>query len=376
MKIFFISHWGWGLYKSRAEMAKKIKNSFTVNAICPKDEFYKKIIDTYDEFFEWNVNRTESNIRQILSTYNLSKIIKKNQEKNLFHVFTLKSSVLFALTAFLFLRKKRINAIASITGLGYFFGDTLIAKSARTLFRYPLIIIFRNTYKYFVFQNPGDVERLRKYLKIDKNSLKIIEGSGINISSMTTKKVFSTKNIKVIMATRLLREKGIEEYIRIANKVKSKDGSINFFLAGEIDPGNPSSISADQLLQIENNDNINYLGNIENLDTELHKFDIAVLTSYHEGFSRFLLESSYVGLFCLSNYLAGTKAILENELNGKLIHDNDTEKFCHEILNFTKQKVVDENKVEEQRRLIEKNFSLEHVSTEFYNLYNKIQVNE
>ena len=178
------------------------------------------------------------------------------------------------------------------------------------------------------------------------------------------------------MATRLLREKGIEEYIRIANKVKSKDGSINFFLAGEIDPGNPSSISADQLLQIENNDNINYLGNIENLDTELHKFDIAVLTSYHEGFSRFLLESSYVGLFCLSNYLAGTKAILENELNGKLIHDNDTEKFCHEILNFTKQKVVDENKVEEQRRLIEKNFSLEHVSTEFYNLYNKIQVNE
>ena len=80
MKIFFISHWGWGLYKSRAEMAKKIKNSFTVNAICPKDEFYKKIIDTYDEFFEWNVNRTESNIRQILSTYNLSKIIKKNQK--------------------------------------------------------------------------------------------------------------------------------------------------------------------------------------------------------------------------------------------------------------------------------------------------------
>ena len=175
------------------------------------------------------------------------------------------------------------------------------------------------------------------------------------------------------MATRLLKEKGIDEYLAIAKKVRESNNRIDFFLAGEIDKGNPSSIDNNQLVEIMNDENINYLGNVEDLQNKLVDYDIAVTTSYHEGFSRFLLESSYVGLYCLSNYLPGTEAVLKNKLNGKLIKDNNINEFIDEIIKYANKDGIDEDNIMRQRRFIEKEFSIEKVTKEFVGIYSKIE---
>ena len=374
MKIFFISHWGWGLYKSRSQIAKEIRKTYTVSAVCPKDEYYDMLIDSYDNFYEWNIDRTKSNLRQILSTLNLNKILREHLDDNLFHVFTFKSSVLFSLSLTLLRKKKSIHAISSITGLGYFFGNAVIARIARTIFRFPLIAVLSGTYDYYIFQNQTDLNRLKNYLKLDSGILKLIESSGLDTKKIEIKNKFSTKNLKVIMATRLLKEKGIDEYIEIAKKVKEHNKKIDFFLAGDIDKGNPSSIDEEQLVKIINDDDIIYLGNVDDLQNKLLEYDIAVTTSHHEGFSRFLLESSYVGLYCLSNYLPGTKAILKNNLNGKLINNNNVDEFVNEILNYAAKDKIDEDIILEQRRFIIKEFSIEKVTREFVDIYSKIEI--
>lgn len=374
MKIFFISHWGWGLYKSRSQIAKEIRKTYTVSAVCPKDEYYDMLIDSYDNFYEWNIDRTKSNLRQILSTLNLNKILREHLDDNLFHVFTFKSSVLFSLSLTLLRKKKSIHAISSITGLGYFFGNAVIARIARTIFRFPLIAVLSGTYDYYIFQNQTDLNRLKNYLKLDSGILKLIESSGLDTKKIEIKNKFSTKNLKVIMATRLLKEKGIDEYIEIAKKVKEHNKKIDFFLAGDIDKGNPSSIDEEQLVKIINDDDIIYLGNVDDLQNKLLEYDIAVTTSHHEGFSRFLLESSYVGLYCLSNYLPGTKAILENNLNGKLINNNNVDEFVNEIMNYAAKDKIDEDIILEQRRFIKKEFSIEKVTREFVDIYSKIEI--
>ena len=374
MKIFFISHWGWGLYKSRSQIAKEIRKTYTVSAVCPKDEYYDMLVDSYDKFYEWKINRTNSNLRQIISTVNLNKILRENSVGNLFHVFTFKSSVLFSLSLTLVRKKKNIHAISSITGLGYFFGNTTIARLARTIFRLPLRTILSGTYDYYIFQNKTDLNRLKNYLKLNPKNLKLIESSGLETKKIKIKKNFTTENLKVIMATRLLKEKGIDEYIEIAKKVKEQNKKIDFFLAGEIDKGNPSSIDEEQLVEIINDDDIIYLGNVDDLQNKLLEYDIAVTTSYHEGFSRFLLESSYVGLYCLSNYLPGTEAILKNNLNGKLINNNNIDEFVLEIMNYAAKDRIDEDDILEQRRFINKEFSIEKVTQEFVDIYSKIEI--
>ena len=374
MKIFFISHWGWGLYKSRSQIAKEIRKQYTVNAVSPKDEYYEMLIGSYDNFFEWTIDRTKSNLSQILSTVSLNRILKEHLVGNIFHVFTFKSSVLFSLSLTLLRKKKSIHAISSVTGLGYFFGNTVIARTARMILRIPLKAILAKTYDYYIFQNETDLNRLKEYLKLDPKILKVIESSGLDTKKITTKKVFSKENLKVIMATRLLKEKGIDEYLAIAKKVRESNNRIDFFLAGEIDKGNPSSIDENQLIEIMNDENINYLGNVENLQNKLVDYDIAVTTSYHEGFSRFLLESSYVGLYCLSNYLPGTEAVLKNKLNGKLIKDNNINEFIEEIIKFADEDATDEDIILRQRRFIEKEFSIEKVTKEFVGIYSKIDI--
>ena len=125
--------------------------------------------------------------------------------------------------------------------------------------------------------------------------------------------------------------------------------------------------------QIKNNPDINYLGNVEDLQNQLHKYDIAITTSHHEGFSRFLLESSYVGLYCLSNNLPGTEAILKNNLNGKLIDDNNTSEFSKDIIDYAKGNRTDADHVLQQRLFIEEEFSIEKVIEKFIILYSTIE---
>ena len=373
MKIYFISHWGWGLYKSRSEIARDIKEHYEVNAICPKDEFYKKIIDSYDNHYEWGIDRTKSNLTQIYSIFNLNKILKSHLDGNIFHVFTFKSSVLFALSLTSLRRKKATSAIASITGLGYFFGDTKIAIFARSLFRIPLKIILKDTYNYYIFQNMADKTRLQEYLNINEDQLRLIESSGIDTQSIKLKKDFDKKNTDVIMATRLLKEKGVDEFLEIAKRVRKIDKNINFYLAGEVDRGNPSSISKEEMTAIQNNEDISYLGNVENLQNKLYRYDIAVTTSYHEGFSRFLLESSYVGLYCLSNKLPGTEPILKHNLHGRLIDNNNVNDFTDEIIRYSQNDEIDIENVDKQRAFIEREFSINQVTKKFIALYTKIE---
>ena len=258
--------------------------------------------------------------------------------------------------------------------MGYFFGNTKIATIARSILRIPLKIIFSNTYDYYIFQNLDDKERLGKYLGIDEKKRKIIESSGINTKSIKIKKDFSKKNIKVIMATRLLKEKGVSEYYEIAKKVKESNSEITFFLAGEIDKGNPSSMTEDELLNIKDNDDVTYLGNVNNLQNKLYEYDIAIVTSHHEGFSRFLLEASYVGLYCLSNNLPGTESIIKNSSHGKLINNNEVDEFVKLVISYVREYEIEIENITYQRNFIEDSFSVDKVAAKFVELYSKIEL--
>ena len=127
------------------------------------------------------------------------------------------------------------------------------------------------------------------------------------------------------------------------------------------------------MVAIQNNENISYLGNVENLQNKLYEYDIAVTTSYHEGFSRFLLEASYVGLYCLSNKLPGTEPILKNNLHGRLINNNDINDFTEEIIRYSRNHQVDIENIDAQRNFIEREFSVNQVTKKFITLYTKIE---
>ena len=150
---------------------------------------------------------------------------------------------------------------------------------------------------YLIFQNRDNFKKFVNYSNY-KNNSQIISGSGLNTAEFSTKDAFN-ENIKVIFVGRLMREKGIYEYLDIANRFRDKE-NLKFFIAGKPDFGNKSSISEREFHELQNNKNISYLGEID-VQKELANYDLLLQPSYHEGFSRILIESIYAGVYCLAN---------------------------------------------------------------------------
>jgi len=143
-----------------------------------------------------------------------------------------------------------------------------------------------------------------------------------------------------------------------------------------IDIAQSNNLSIDELLNrkelndIKNNSNLKYIGSID-VQNELHNYDISIVMSKYEGFSRILLESLYVGLFCISNDIPGTSYLNEFS-NGCLVKDNNINKF-NEIINSFNDYDFSKLNANKNRMLIENNFSTQIISKKYNEIYDNLK---
>ncbi len=365
LMIVYLSHWDWNLYKSRKDIISNINDKSFV-AICPEGEYSENLIKIYNEYLNWNFKREK--LFDIKGIKNLISILNKLDEGIIVHSFTLKTGIIFSI-ANLF-AKNKIIGILSINGLGYLFSKNIKAKILKSILKLFISKLFNKAFKTIIFQNLDDQKVFTKYSRF-KGKTNLIEGSGIETKNFIKKENYSPNNLKVIFVSRFLRDKGVENYLELASK--NNNPNIYFYIAGDIDLGNPNSLTKLELEKIKNNNNVEYVGNID-VEKELHNYDISVIMSKYEGFSRILLESLYVGLFCLSNDLPGTQ-FLNTFKNGEIIKDNNENKFLKIINNFENYNYTKSN-AEENRDLIINKFSTIEISKKYNEIYNYIKTNE
>ena len=119
--IYYIAHWDWILKNSRSDIAKAV--DFDVTGVAPLKDFKNDLKEDFVEIIDWDYNRKK--LLHIRGVFNLRKLLRTFNNNDIIHIFTLKSLFLY-LFASIFL--KRFKAIASITGLGYLFANTVLAK--------------------------------------------------------------------------------------------------------------------------------------------------------------------------------------------------------------------------------------------------------
>ena len=155
-----------------------------------------------------------------------------------------------------------------------------------------------------------------------------------------------------------------------------KDTELEFYLAGDLDKGNPDSLSDADLNKIKNNNYINYLGHID-INKELFKYDINIIMSMYEGSSRILLESLYIGLICISNNIPGTTALSSKFSNSFFVNDNNIQEFkrnLNEIINNdtfldSTQNEFFGNGADYNRKLINENYTSVKIAAAYNKIY-------
>ena len=324
-KICLVANTSWYLYNFRLGLLNDLKEkNYDLTLVSPEDKYTELLKKKGFKFENWILNQDSINpINEIRSIFFLSFIIKKIKPDAVCN-FTIKAC-LYGTIAAKFANTKRI--LNSITGLGHLFLGEKKRNKLLKFFIYPIYYLILNLKNsYVIFQNISDRESLLKKGIIKDYRSCLIEGSGIDSNFFKSKKKISnvySNPVKLLFPSRLLYEKGIKELIIACNKLWALGFKFQLLLAGSIDSKSRSKIKYKDLKALKGNNNIKFLGHIDDMRELYEEVDIVVLPSWREGLSRALIEAASMEKPIITTDVPGCKDIIEHGKSGILIQEKD-----------------------------------------------------
>ncbi len=242
----------------------------------------------------------------------------RSERPDVVHHFTIKPVIYGSIAA----RLARVPRIVNtITGLGFVFSG-----GAGPLLRKIVEIQYRtaNSCSDFTFFENNDDRTLFTQLKLApvvKTGL--LPGAGVNTERFAPRnpilKPAGTSPLVFLMMGRVLRDKGVYEYIEAARRVKSENPAVRFQLLGKRDEHNPSVVSQAELQSWQDDGTIEYLGELDDVRDAIADADVMVLPSYREGTPRSLLEGAAMGKPIITTDAVGCREVVDQGINGILI---------------------------------------------------------
>ena len=358
---FFISH--------RLPLAKKaVELGYTVFIVSNKLTTIKhKGID----FRTFSIERSSTSIiKNFKSLLELKRIIK-DISPDIIHSVTLKS-ILLSNLVLLFNRKvKKVNAVS---GMGYLFTSNRASIALNGL-KFILRAIIKLGKPHFIFQNLDDLKEFKK-LGL-KESYSIIKGSGVNKDEFDFEPLKTTKNTNITFTGRILKDKGVIDLIKaielLPEHIKS---NITVNLFGKIDKENPAHINEDELKSLLIPNLILWHGHSDNIKKNLIDSDIYCLPSYREGLPKSTIEAMAIGRPIITTTAPGCDDTVKEGFNGYKVNVGDSTNLSKKLQELIQNKKLRIQMGKNSRELFLKNFTLEKVVSQTFELYDKLIVNK
>lgn len=251
--------------------------------------------------------------------------------------------------------------VALVTGLGYaFMGGTsrrqrLLGWTAALLYRWAL----RGAEQVF-FQNPDDhAEFVRWGILPADAPVCLVNGSGVDLAHFA--RVPLATEPTFLMIARLLRDKGVVEYVQAAALVKVRFPSARFVLVGGLDP-NPSGISGEEVAGWVASGVIEHWGELKDVRPALAKCSVYVLPSYREGTPRTVLEAMATGRPIITTDAPGCRETVEQDGNGFLVPVRDVGALAEAMIRLIESPDLVMTMAQRSREIVEDRFDVRKVN--------------
>lgn len=331
-KILLVANTSWYLYNFRLPLARQLRDlGYEVVFVSPLDGYSDRLVAENFRWVELRMNRKSINpLRELVTLFRFCKIYR-SEKPSVCHHFTVKCVLYGTVAAKLVGIKAVVNAI---TGLGHaFIGQGWLHRTTRPLLRlaYQKILTARRVQ--VIFQNGDDYREFSDRRMIIPDKSTIIRGSGVCLQRFTPRPgpLDGSPCPTVLLASRLIKEKGLLEYVEASRQLRTRGVDVRFALAGQIDPGNPSSISESDLEKWRSEGVIDYLGQIEKIEEVLQVATIVVLPSYREGTPRILLEAAAMGKPIIATDVPGCREVVKHDYNGYLVEARNADALASAI---------------------------------------------
>ena len=261
------------------------------------------------------------------------------------------------------------KVVAAISGLGAVF----VAESGPLVWlRHMVKSLYRLALGHgrvtVIFQNPDDRDLLIELGAVKASSTVLICGSGVDLAECPVMPEPAGVPV-VVMAARLLRDKGVLEFVEAARLLRGRGIDGRFLLVGAPDPGNPASPRAEDVQSEVSAGCIEYLGPRTDVPAIFAGANLVVLPSYREGLPKVLAEASACARAVVTTDVPGCRdAIVVNE-TGLLVPVRDPVALAGAIGELLADPVRRRQMGLAGRRLAEQKFSVTQVVSAHLAIY-------
>lgn len=366
-KLLFVVNVDWFFASHRMPIAVvAFKEGYEVHVACgitDKKEYLESLGLIVHPL---NLSRGSTGIGQEFKSFRDIFKVLKVVNPDIVHFVTIKPVLYGGIASRLLMMKNRVFAIS---GMGYVFTSDSRKTSILRFFITQLykIALGGKTSKVIV-QNTDDRDILTRFNVIDESQEILIRGSGVSLETHSYEKEPDGVPI-VVMASRLLKDKGVMEFVEAAKVLQKKGVLGKFKLYGDIDVHNPASLNRNDVNKIKKEGIVEVHGHTDDIAEVFSVSHIVVLPSYREGLPKVLIEAAACGRAVVTTNVPGCRDAIEENKTGLLVKAKDSHSLAEAIEKLLYDKELREKMGLAGRRLAEEEFSINKVIDIHLNIY-------
>ncbi len=363
-KILFVVNVDWFFVSHRLPLAiEALERGYEVSLACEITDRQEYLENLGIHVYPLKISRSKigivSELQALISIY---KVLKE-LNPDIAHFITIKPVIYGGIASHLLSHKKKVF---SISGLGFvFIQEGIKASLTKKIIKFFYSIALSGKNSHIIVQNPNDKEIIHSICNMP---ITTIRGSGVNLNEYDCRGN-NESTITVVMACRLLKDKGVFEFLKAAKILDKKAYKVNFELYGDIDKYNPASLTQNDVDTIIEDSIVKVHGFSEDISKVFEHSDIVVLPSYREGLPKVLVEAAACGRAVVTTNVPGCRDAIEVDKTGLLCEVKNAQDLAKKI----ERLIVDENLRKKMgkagRKLAQKEFDINKVVAMHFAIY-------
>lgn len=321
-KILFLVNHDVVIYNFRLELVERLlANGHQVVVSSPYGERIDDLKTLGCEYKEIELSRHGMNPIKELSLIASYKKVLKEVKPDIVFSYTIKPNIYGAIAC----RSRKIPCVANITGLGTAVENGgLVQKITVLLYKYAFTRIQR-----VFFQNTENRQFFIEHkIAVDKHDL--LPGSGVNLQRFVPIEYPSDETVEFAFISRIMKEKGVDQYLEAAECIKNKYPNTVFHVCGFCEQA-----YEDKLKELGDRGVIVYHGMVRDIKTVMKDIHCTIHPTYYpEGISNVLLESSACGRPIITTNRSGCREVIDDGVNGFIVNQKDSKDLIEKIEKF------------------------------------------
>lgn len=364
-----VANTDWYLYNFRLSLARFLRQrGWQVVLVSPAGQFVPAIQREGFRWVEWKLDRRSMNpLRELIALLRLWHIYLQ-EKPDLVHHLTIKPVLYGSLAAQMAGVPAIVNAI---TGLGYLFlNERWLTRQVRRLVKGLYRWVLNRPNVVVIFENEANREQFIAEGLVRKEQAYLIEGVGVDVERFLPQPEPEGAPV-VLFPARLLREKGIYTLIEAARLLKSRC-EVRFWLAGDVDEGNPGSVSREEVRGWVEEGLVEWLGWQVDMPAIYAQSNLVVLPSWGEGIPTALLEAGACARAVVTTDAPGCRDVIEDGFNGRLVAVEDAQGLAEAICELTHSPAERRRMGENARQRVVERFSDKVVHQHTWKVYQRM----